>query len=346
MDDPYGRIAKQNVPNERDLKLWRSDNIVDGQKIRGTSRCDTLKISTAEAITDEASLLTAVQMVQVDMKAESTKSDPGRLEHFDFMENYDNVDMANVELRQKQMVKSSKSLNNENFPTENHEYNGMFLPSSFLANFCQCLSMNWIFQPTYLQEECFISEVSRIERRAAVKAILSLLAVTIPDVAAASDDNSSNKGTESFLIEKRSLTSPIAVNQVDGFLSPTLLSQNFVCPMCWSAFSDDRGYFRCPNCATCLHNDCVVTWIDLQNHQECPCCEFELITDDMIVKFLKKQREHEGGQFRLWDIDELSTIDGESEDCGSGEVIFFHPDSQETSYSTSTFSSKLLEGST
>jgi len=194
------------------------------------------------------------------------------------------------------------------------------------------------------------------ERRAAIESLLLPLAVVLPGVAAGEtnsqldDDDEKKNSTEnsegyvpelcSFNTSFREERDPRCPTEstckskksaVSGLTGSNGDDDN--CAICMQNFGDPRDnlQFNCPNCAQRLHNECVVNWLELRNHQKCPCCRQELVSDDMIRKAVNKVRLDLGRNQALWEIDDLTQDENMS--LQHEEVVFHNNTDRETVFS-------------
>ena len=138
-----------------------------------------------------------------------------------------------------------------------------------------------------------------------------------------------------------------------------------VCPLCSvhldhaTQANDDAppAQIHCPHCHQRMHRDCLVDWLKHLNHQKCPCCRGELISDQLLKQTVERNRQqrqqhghtittvssqeyspiaskgpHESSRLptaspdksqksTVWDIDELSQAGASPR--GVGEEIIF-----------------------
>ena len=75
------------------------------------------------------------------------------------------------------------------------------------------------------------------------------------------------------------------------------------CPICLKAFEQDDIVIKLPcNCkSNKFHKECILPW--LNKTCSCPCCRFELPTDDRNFEEMRKQKKRE--KQREEDIDNL-----------------------------------------
>ena len=74
-----------------------------------------------------------------------------------------------------------------------------------------------------------------------------------------------------------------------------------VCPLCsvhldhaiQANGGDDPppAQIHCPHCHQRMHRDCLVDWLEHLNHQKCPCCRHELISNQLLKQTVERNRQ-------------------------------------------------------
>lgn len=62
------------------------------------------------------------------------------------------------------------------------------------------------------------------------------------------------------------------------------------CPICFGKYSEDEPHLDSQKCSHRFHQECILGWLEIQSHRDCPCCRVELIAEDDIWPVVKRQR--------------------------------------------------------
>lgn len=329
-------------------------NSTNKSEFTNSNSMDEVQLETLITKTDRSTeQRTSADVVPFDMDTISVISAPARLETSvnvadslrskaprESVSGNRNVG-ADVEFCQKQVATNRKSVSFKNeFPQSNLSGVVRFPDASqtpsYLSQFCHCLSLKWIFDQVFLQEDYLLSMISSEERKAAIEGIL----LGVPDVSPSFEDDDStptdSESTLSFKNEPRenccipipssgflqaNVIMPIDVD--DPYYAQTLTDANSICHLCRTAGSDRRRVqFRCPSCCAAFHNDCAVAWLSEQSHQRCPCCQMELIATEKIFSFVQKRKHYDGVQHHgIWDINDFSFSSSASAGSRCGKMI-------------------------
>ena len=63
------------------------------------------------------------------------------------------------------------------------------------------------------------------------------------------------------------------------------------CPICFVGHSPGQTWFQSPKCAHRFHWDCILSWLEIQSHRDCPCCRTEILPEEQIWQVVQRQRK-------------------------------------------------------
>ena len=120
-----------------------------------------------------------------------------------------------------------------------------------------------------------------------------------------------------------------------GSMGGSTIDGEAECPICFLGYTPNQPYFDSPNCAHRFHWDCILSWLEIQSHRDCPCCRTELVEEDRIWEVVQRKRKEKKQQVRAVKrhkfLQNTGTADGgpiqrgttedEDDDDGSHEIV-------------------------
>ncbi|KAL7581697.1 hypothetical protein ACA910_022240 [Epithemia clementina (nom. ined.)] len=63
------------------------------------------------------------------------------------------------------------------------------------------------------------------------------------------------------------------------------------CPICFVAYDQGQACYVSDKCSHRFHWDCILSWLEIQSHRDCPCCRTEILPEEKIWEVVQRQRK-------------------------------------------------------
>jgi hypothetical protein len=71
----------------------------------------------------------------------------------------------------------------------------------------------------------------------------------------------------------------------------SIATEGPVCSICLGGYENDDELLGAKTCSHQFHKDCILDWLQRQNHAECPCCRVPMVEEEDVWNVVRSMRD-------------------------------------------------------